>query len=201
MEKSGKEKIVLVVVVLALAAAVGFTFLRSGEPTAPPKDKASISEEKSAEKAAAAKKEAAKPALPSPQAVAGGATGSNPNRNPFTAPGEVQAPPKPAPTMTAKANAAANGFLAAAPETPVGAATAAPGGAESAAAPEEALQLKGVISGKIMTAVLRKGAQTMIVRRGDKVDKEYTVTQIGPGQVTLKSKDGNKIILHLGGGV
>jgi hypothetical protein len=203
MEKKKKELILLgLAVVLILVTAV--TLLPKKPKVSQAVAAASSSSGSKTSDSKPASKEAAKTgkgaALPTPGELLGGSSGNSPNRNPFAAPAAARAATnsttpsaaKPAATAAPAGTPAGNGNLP--PFFPQN-----PNPMAAAAAPVEPLQLSGVMLGDQTIAVVRRGETRFFVHVGDAVEN-YRVTSIGSSRITLKSKEGNQIILHLGGG-
>ncbi|NIM04144.1 MAG: hypothetical protein GTN69_02985 [Armatimonadetes bacterium] len=188
MEKRGKEIILLVLAAVLVAVAAVTLFQRSGPPPKPP-----VADQVQEEVVA---KESDKEDLPTPQALLGGSPGTSASRNPFSQPGGGGPPPK-APAEPAEPAPSSGGEPGAAlpPLVPPGGVGTLP----SDLTPD-VLHLTGVIRGEKTLAVLRKGETRYFVNRGDKVEGNYVVTYIGANSVTLRTNEGDKINLILGGG-
>jgi hypothetical protein len=220
MEKRGKGKeAILLVLGLVLVVVVVFSMIKRPAP-APKQETADTS--KTVAKTAAPNKDKAtqvadknaKPELPLPQAVLGGKSpGTSASRNPFTAPPVVVNAAAPGRTTAPVANiqpalGRPNPGFTPGPLPALGtmfsnllSPTGAPTGAGLAAGkPVDSLQLSGTVMGRSALAVLRKGNTRYFVHRGDPVDGGLVVATINYGQVTLRSKEGKNINLHLGGG-
>jgi len=186
MEKRRKEVILLVLAAVFVAVAAVTLFRRP----APPAEAPAAAQTETRKPPAAP----AKPPLPSPQALLGASPGTSASRNPFARPAGAVLPGDAGQQPAAGPPAAANG--AALPPLP-------PPGGMGPLPPEavpEVLRLTGLIHGKKSLAILRKGETRYFVSRGDKVEDAYLVAYIGANSVTLKTKEGNKIILNLGEG-
>jgi hypothetical protein len=187
MEKRGKEIIFLVLAAVLVAVAAMTLFKR---PSAPPVEPAA---QKPREETAA--KAPDKSELPTPQALLGGPPGTSPTRNPFTRPGAASQPAAvpagqpPSPEGTPETG------LPPLPPPPDGVSPLGPDLAP------DVLQLTGTIRGEKSVAVLRRGDAHYFVTRGERVEGEYVVTNIGQNSVTLKTKEGKKLVLTLGGGI
>jgi hypothetical protein len=57
----------------------------------------------------------------------------------------------------------------------------------------------GIIQGDPNVAILRKGERRFIVREGDPVGSQYTVTKISARRVVLSAGEHDQVILYLSG--
>jgi hypothetical protein len=201
MEKRGKEIILLVLALLLVVITVVTLLPKKGKA---PQAAAAVNTDQG--KATASQEEiiretGKKSNLPAPGELLGGSPGSSPNRNPFASPALAGVPTQPTPASVAPKPLTSGGSANVAPTGSGTLPPFFPQGSNPAmgAAPGEPLQFTGLMGGEDPMAIVRRGETRYFVHVGDAVDN-YRVTSIGSGRVTLKSKEGNKIILHLGGG-
>jgi hypothetical protein len=199
MEKRGKE-IILLALALILIAVTAFTLIPRKAKA--PQAVAAVNTTDQGETAGNETKTADdgnKTDMPAPGELLGAPSGASPNRNPFAAPATAATPVATATTRGASAIPAASGAATTGtgnlpplfPQNPV-AALGIP--------PVEVLQFTGVLQGNNEPmAIMRRGESRYFVGVGDYVDN-YRVNSIGSDRITLKSKEGKQIILHLGRG-
>jgi len=202
MEKRGKEIILLVLALLLVGITVITLFPKKSKA---PQAVAAVNNVEQQKTAATQEKATAegevKTNLPAPGELLGTSPNSSPNRNPFAAPASAGIATQPTPAATASKPMTSGGSANVAP---TGSGTLPPFFPQNpnpalGATPAEPLQFVGLMGGGDPMAIIRRGETRYFVHVGEVVDN-YRVTSIGSGRVTLKSKEGNKIILHLGGG-
>jgi hypothetical protein len=213
MEKRGKSKeIALLVLALALVGVLVYTFVPRNPP-APQKPTTTNTTTASKENGARAKKIAitkAHSALPTPESLLKTSPGNSKTRNPFAltpvAPTaknseEVKAstPIKTAKTAAQQTNMQTIPVIQGA-LSPMNGMFPTPIKNTTAVAPVAELRLTGIIVGRPSMAALRKGNSRFYVRVGDRIGSEFVVTSIDHNQVTLKTKEGRRTSLQLGGG-
>jgi hypothetical protein len=223
MDKQKKELILLTVGLVAIGLAVYFTF-RPKAPAAAPENAAPTASKAAApaqppgqetQKAEAGREErqagtaAEKQAPKQVSAVATDEPLSKPGRDPFQGPDFASASPAAAGGAAASMRpAGASGSAQRIPPLPVVPplsliASAIAGGAQPplgfAAAPQEKLRVTGIIQGDPNVAILRKGERRFIVREGDPVGSQYTVTKISARRVVLSAGEHDQVILYLSG--
>lgn len=213
MEKRGKSKeIALLVLALALVGVLVYTFVPRNPP-APQKPTTTKTTTANKENGTHAKKPAnakAHSALPTPESLLKASPGNSPNRNPFTL-----APVAPTPTQSTAVMGSTPGKTAKSavqrtnmqgfPDltgalSQMNAMFPSPNKSLAAVAPVAELRLTGIIVGQPSLATFRKGNARFYVRVGDRIGSEFVVTSINYNQVTLKTKEGKKTSLQLGGG-